>query len=63
MISSISIGDRYLHTLLFANDQVVFAKDEEDANYMLRKLIVCDLGVRAKPRKKYMIIESKVEDI
>lgn len=32
------IGDTVLHTLLFADDQVIIAGDEDDAAYMFRKL-------------------------
>lgn len=35
----IKIGDKNtLHSLLYADDQIVFAQDEEDMEYMLRKL-------------------------
>ncbi len=32
------INDRCLHSLLFADDQVIKASDREDMEYMLRKL-------------------------
>lgn len=32
------IGDEVIHTLLFADDQVLIAGDEDDAAYMFRKL-------------------------
>jgi hypothetical protein len=31
--------DYHLYNLLFADDQVIFAQDIEDAEYMLRKLV------------------------
>ena len=31
--------DHMLHTLLFADDQVVVGQDREDVEYMLRKLV------------------------
>ena len=34
----IPINDKFLYTLLFADDQVVVAMDEQDSNYMVRKL-------------------------
>lgn len=34
----IPIDNSTLHSLLFADDQIVFAQDEEDMEYMLRKL-------------------------
>ena len=34
----IQIGNEILYTLLFADDQVLIAGDEEDASYMLGKL-------------------------
>jgi len=34
----IPINDKFLYTLLFADDQVVVAMDEQDSNYMIRKL-------------------------
>ena len=34
----IPINDKFLYTLLFADDQVVVAMDEQDSNYMTRKL-------------------------
>ncbi|XP_030768215.1 uncharacterized protein LOC115891796 [Sitophilus oryzae] len=34
----IQIGNHCLTTLLFADDQVIVANDEEDIDYMLRKL-------------------------
>lgn len=30
---------RYVYTWLFADDQVVLAEEEEDANYIVRKLV------------------------
>jgi hypothetical protein len=35
----VQLGRDYIQTLLFADDQVVLAEDEEDVEYMLRKLI------------------------
>lgn len=32
------IGDNTLHSLLFADDQVIFSQDEEDMEYMVRKI-------------------------
>jgi len=37
-IMGIPINDKFLYTLLFADDQVVLAMDEQDSNYMIRKL-------------------------
>ena len=34
----IQIGNEILYTLLFADDQVLIAEDEDDASYMVRKL-------------------------
>lgn len=34
----IKVEDQFLHMLLFADNQVVTAADENDMNYMLRKL-------------------------
>ena len=34
-----SMGRECIFTLLFADDQVVLAEDEDDLKYMLRKLI------------------------
>lgn len=33
------IGDDYIHSLLFADDQVIMAGDEDDIEYMMRKLV------------------------
>lgn len=35
----IEIDRHYLTTLLFADDQVIIARDEQNADYMFRKLI------------------------
>lgn len=35
----VQVGERNIQTLLFADDQVILAEDEEDAEYMLRKLV------------------------
>lgn len=35
----VRLNDEKIHTLLFADDQLILAEDEDDANYMLRKLI------------------------
>ena len=32
-------GDNLLYALSFAHDQVLLAQDNEDVNYMMRKLI------------------------
>jgi len=34
----IPINDKFLYTLLFADDQLVIAMDEQDSSYMIRKL-------------------------
>src|SRR5215510_6563048 len=34
----IPINDKFLYTLLFADDQVMVAMDEQDSSYMIRKL-------------------------
>lgn len=34
----LQVGDNKLHSLYFADDQVVIAEDEQDLNYMVRKL-------------------------
>ena len=34
----IPINDKFLYTLLFADDQVVLAMHAQDSNYMIRKL-------------------------
>ena len=34
----IPINDKFLYTLLFADDQVVVAMGEQDSNYVIRKL-------------------------
>lgn len=34
----INIDDETLHTLLFADDQIIIAEDEDDINYTMRKL-------------------------
>uniref|UniRef100_T1H9Y0 Uncharacterized protein n=1 Tax=Rhodnius prolixus TaxID=13249 RepID=T1H9Y0_RHOPR len=34
----VQVGEgMYLHSLLFADDQVLIANDEEDINYLVRK--------------------------
>ena len=37
-VMGIPINDKFLYTLLFADDQVVVAMDEQDSSYMIRKL-------------------------
>src|SRR5215510_10485138 len=37
-VVGIPINDKFLYTLLFADDQVVVAMDGQDCSYMIRKL-------------------------
>lgn len=34
----ISIEDRYIHTILFADDQIILARDEQDMTNMINKM-------------------------
>lgn len=58
----IRIDNGPIHNLHFANDQVILAGYEEDADYMFRKLVeecrVRGLKV-AKDKTKYMVLGAK----
>jgi len=62
----ISIGADFLYTLMYADDQVILANDEEDINYMTRKLIEeyekwgLDINVS---KTKYMVVGGNGQDL
>lgn len=35
----VQFGERHIYKLLFADDQIILAEDEDDANYMMRKFL------------------------
>lgn len=60
------MGTDNLHTLLFADDQVILAEDGEDVEYMVRKLIeeYDKWGLDVNLQKtKYMVIGREGQDI
>lgn len=62
----IQLEDGHLYTLLFADDQVVLAEDEDDASYMVRKLIeeYDDWGLEINLQKtQYMVVGGQGNDI
>lgn len=62
----IQIGDSKLYTLLFADDQIVIAEDEDDASYMTRKLkeefLKWGLTINMD-KTKYLIVEGDGHDL
>lgn len=62
----INIDGNYLHTLLFADDQVVLATDEDDINYMTRKLhdTYKKWGLKINfDKTKYMVVNGRAQDM
>ena len=62
----IAIGSTCLYTLLFADDQVLIANDEDDIAYMTRKLIEeyrkCGLNINTS-KTEYLVIGKKLKDL
>ncbi|XP_046662697.1 uncharacterized protein LOC124355579 [Homalodisca vitripennis] len=62
----ISVGDRTLYTLHYADDQVILAQDPEDLEYMTRKLLEeykkWGLAVNIK-KTKYLCIGGQIQDL
>lgn len=62
----IPIGDENLYTLLFADDQIITAGDEDDIQYLLRKVIeeYDKWGLTLNTEKtKYLVIGGQGHDI
>lgn len=62
----VRLRDSHLHTILFADDQVIIAEDEEDMKYMLTKLIeeYNNWGLEVNTEKtKYLLIGGKGQDL
>ena len=61
----INSNDHMLHTLLFADDQVIVGQDREDVEYMFRKLVnKYNLhGLKVNFMKtEYLVVAGKEED-
>lgn len=62
----VKMGEEHIHSLLFADDQVVLAEDEHDAEYMMRKLIeeYDSWGLEVNMEKtQYMVIGREGQDM
>lgn len=62
----IRLENTHLYTILFADDQIVIAEDQQDMSYMLNKLIeeYNKWGLEVNTEKtQYMVIGGKGEDI
>lgn len=62
----VEVGEECLYTLLFADDQVLVANDEEDITFMTRKLIeeYSQWGLKINIKKtEHLVVGGKPEDI
>lgn len=62
----LEIDEDLLHTLLFADDQIIMANDDYDIEYMIRKLseVYTTAGLKINFSKtKYLVIGAEGQDI
>jgi hypothetical protein len=62
----ININEGYVYTLLFADDQVITGEDEDDINYMTRKLTegYNNWGLEINfDTTQYMLVGGQAQDI
>jgi hypothetical protein len=62
----VDVNGEYLYSLLFADDQVVIALDEDDSNYMMRKLTETyeKWGLKINfDKTKYLVIGGEGKDM